>query len=274
MTAFYKVLGRDGTPHHGGTGTWHLPNGRRPGKWMPTITPVVPCQSGYHLCTIDQLVTWLGPVIWVAEGRGEHVDQSDKHVFGQARLLHRLDTWNDRTARLFAADCAERVLPIYEREHPGDDRPRQAIEVARRCANGDATDDERAAAWAAAGAAARTATRAAAGAAAWAAAWNAAWNAARVAAGVAASAAAWDAASAAAWDAARAAASAAATDAAWDAAWDAARAATRAAATDAARAAATDAAWDAARDGASTAARAAERNWQTARLTHYLEVTP
>ena len=254
MTAFYKVLGRDGTPHHGGTGTWHLPNGRRPGKWMPTITPVVPCQSGYHLCTIDQLVTWLGPVIWVAEGRGEHVDQSDKHVFGQARLLHRLDTWNDRTARLFAADCAERVLPIYEREHPGDDRPRQAIEVARRCANGDATDDERAAAWAAA--------------------WNAAWNAARVAAGVAASAAAWDAASAAAWDAARAAASAAATDAAWDAAWDAARAATRAAATDAARAAATDAAWDAARDGASTAARAAERNWQTARLTHYLEVTP
>jgi len=174
MTAiYYKILDRDETSLHGGTGTWHQPRGKRPGKWMPTITPVVSCQSGYHLCTIDQLVTWLGPVIWVAEGRGEHVDQSDKHVFGQARLLHRLDTWNDRTARLFAADCAEHILPIFQRHRSRDVRPRQAIDVARRYANGDATDDERDAAWAAAGTAS------------WAAATDAARTAARAAAGTA-----------------------------------------------------------------------------------------
>ncbi|MHB1799388.1 MAG: putative immunity protein [Vulcanimicrobiaceae bacterium] len=36
-----------------------------------------------------------------------------------------------RIAVKFAADCAERVLPIWEARHPDDDRPRKAIEAAR-----------------------------------------------------------------------------------------------------------------------------------------------
>ncbi|TAJ45634.1 putative immunity protein [Methanofollis fontis] len=32
----------------------------------------------------------------------------------------------------WAADCAERVLPHFERAYPGDDRPRSAIETCRR----------------------------------------------------------------------------------------------------------------------------------------------
>ena len=31
----------------------------------------------------------------------------------------------------FAADCAERVLPIFEGAYPTDNRPRKAIEAAR-----------------------------------------------------------------------------------------------------------------------------------------------
>ena len=65
---------------------------------------------------------------------------------------------SDREARLFACLCAESVLPIYEKTHPGDERPRKAIEVARRFASGEATRKElaaaRDAAWAAASAAA------------------------------------------------------------------------------------------------------------------------
>jgi hypothetical protein len=45
----------------------------------------------------------------------------------------------DRMARLFACECAERVLPLYERDHPDDHRPRIAIEMARRFAVGKAT---------------------------------------------------------------------------------------------------------------------------------------
>lgn len=41
----------------------------------------------------------------------------------------------DRTAHkilaIWAADCAERALPYFEQGHPGDDRPRKAIEAIR-----------------------------------------------------------------------------------------------------------------------------------------------
>ena len=47
---------------------------------------------------------------------------------------------------LFAADCAEHVLPIFEAAYPTDDRPRKAIEVAR---SGASVTAARAAAFAA-----------------------------------------------------------------------------------------------------------------------------
>jgi hypothetical protein len=75
----------------------------------------------------------------------------------------------DRIARLFACDCAESVLHIYEAAYPGDDRPRTAITTARQYAVGDAVNDQ----------------LAAAGAAAWAAVMAAAWAAAGSAAGAA-----------------------------------------------------------------------------------------
>src|SRR3990167_6550560 len=45
----------------------------------------------------------------------------------------------EKVLRLFLADSAERVLPLYERWYPLDTRPRRAIETARRFARGDAT---------------------------------------------------------------------------------------------------------------------------------------
>jgi hypothetical protein len=57
----------------------------------------------------------------------------------------------DQTAlALWAADCAERVLPLFEKERPGDDRPRRAIEAARAWARDELRVGEaRAAAFAA-----------------------------------------------------------------------------------------------------------------------------
>ena len=95
-----------------------------------------------------------------------------------------------REIRLFAADCAESVLHIYEDAHPGDDRPRKAIEAARRYANGEISAEELEEARAAAGAAARKAAWYVAGYAALAA-RNAAWAAGY--ARKAAENAAWDA---------------------------------------------------------------------------------
>ncbi len=114
----------------------------------------------------------------------------------------------DKICRLWAADCAEHVLPAFLKEQPNDTRPADAIKAVRQFARGEIT----------------AAARAAAGAAAWDAAMGVAWEEA------------WDAAGDAAWAAARAVARAAA----------AARAAARAASGAAAGAAALAAAWDAA----------------------------
>ena len=153
----YKVTDEDGRPCHGGAGPWALPDGEAPGAWMPVIADIVPCERGYHLCRGGDLIAWLGPAVWEAEVApgAEVVDAGDKIVVSSARLVRRLETWTDRTARLFAADCAERVLPLFERECPNDMRPREAIAAARAYVRGEigaATGD---AAWAAAGAAER-----------------------------------------------------------------------------------------------------------------------
>ena len=43
---------------------------------------------------------------------------------------------------LVACDCAELVLPIYEKKYPDDKRVRNCIEVTRKWANGKATIEE------------------------------------------------------------------------------------------------------------------------------------
>ncbi|CAJ9734887.1 putative bacteriophage protein [Burkholderia pseudomallei] len=126
----------------------------------------------------------------------------------------------DRDLRLFAVWCARQVEHLMQ-----DQCSKDALNVAERFANGEATDEERAAARDAARDAARATARAAARDAAWATAWGAAWaaagGAARAAAGGAAGAAARATAWATAWDAAWGAAWATAWDAAWGAALDA-----------------------------------------------------
>ncbi len=96
--------------------------------------------------------------------RNSMMDKHSKRLNGQDHKL--LAIW--------AADCAEHVLPYFEKIYPEDDRPRRAIEAARAWVRGDlAMIDARKAAFAshaaargakniAAQAAARAAGRAAA----------------------------------------------------------------------------------------------------------------
>jgi hypothetical protein len=157
-------------------------------------------------------------------------------------LTDKLDVKLDESKlRLFACDCALRVLPFFESVHPQDRRPHLAIEMAQRFARGGATIAEMAAAgnatWAAvwaAGAAARAAgakTKALGNAfspAGRSGAVEAARETAQLAAAAAAGAAAgdatgnvaWAAAWSAAWDAVRASIRDKAKDMAWDAVWD------------------------------------------------------
>jgi len=197
---YYKIL-RDGRSCHGGELKWSLPHDGKPGKWMPKIIgELVPCKNGYHLCRRSDIIKWLDAEIYEAEYLGEIVESDSKVVVRQARLLKKIDTWNDKTARLFAVWCAREALKLVDNPDP---RSVEAVNVAERYANGQADDEDLNAAWDAAWDAAWAAARAAARAAAWAAAEaaaeDAAWAAAWAAAGAAAEAAAWAAAEAAAW---------------------------------------------------------------------------
>jgi hypothetical protein len=143
----YKILGRGGVSCNGGNGQWSLPREGQPGEWMPFIADIIPCKRGYHLCRKEDLMHWLNAEIYEAEGRGDFIrDENNKDVFPEARLIIKLDTWNERSARLFAADCAEHVLHIFEKKFPMDDRPRKAIQAARNFANGLISKKELAAA--------------------------------------------------------------------------------------------------------------------------------
>ena len=153
---FYKVLNTGGLCVHG-VGRWHLPKGKRPGKWMPKLTgPLVGYDesgdtNGYYGIRAHALIGWIGELVGEIEYRGEVCDEGPDKVFGrQARLVRVYENWTPEAAAWFALDCTAHVLDVYEAKYPNDMRVRECILVSRQFLRGKATEEERAsAAWAA-----------------------------------------------------------------------------------------------------------------------------
>jgi len=51
------------------------------------------------------------------------------------RIDHQIFQPDKKILALWAADCAEHVLPYFEEKYPNDDRPRKAIEACRKWAD-------------------------------------------------------------------------------------------------------------------------------------------
>jgi len=131
-----------------------------------------PCQNGW-----EKLLKHLGKT----QADDEILPYSvivDSNGIDDALWCCRAEPEQHKAWRLYAVWCAKQVKHLMT-----DKRSIDAIDIAERHANGQATDDELAAAsdaaWAAASAAARAAAWDAASDAAWDAAWAAAWDAAR-----------------------------------------------------------------------------------------------
>jgi len=141
---WYKVVAVGGSPVNGGSGKWKLPRGKRPGAWMPPVASPVACERGYHLTDAAHLLGWLrtGAAVYEAEGRGAADNQSDKTAFAEARLLRLVGVASEKVLRLYAADCAEHVLPLFEKRYPNGARPREAIAAARAFARGEISREE------------------------------------------------------------------------------------------------------------------------------------
>jgi len=86
---------------------WPLPEAGRPGEWVDA--PVDPCRSGIHGCRREDLPLWLGRVLYEVELGGEIVAEPAKLVASRARLLRRIDAWDDDLRDEYTRMCAERA---------------------------------------------------------------------------------------------------------------------------------------------------------------------
>ena len=115
---FYKVLDENGNSTNGGNATWSLPikndDGTwTPGEWMPVIEEkLIEDENGYHLLRSESIAWDIGHTIYEAEYRGEALVGYSRTIVRECRLLRRVDTWTDHTARLFAAWCAQEKLKL------------------------------------------------------------------------------------------------------------------------------------------------------------------
>lgn len=85
---------------------WGLPDGG-PGSWIEA--PVEPCRSGIHACRAADLPLWLGGVLYEIELDGEIVAEPMKLVASRARLLRRIEAWDDALRNSYTRMCADRA---------------------------------------------------------------------------------------------------------------------------------------------------------------------
>jgi hypothetical protein len=101
----FKVLRADGRSPFADF-AWPLP-GDGPGAWVQAR--VEPCRSGIHACRRDDLPLWLGRALYEVELAGDVVEQPAKLVASRARLLRRIDGWDDAMRDDYTRMCADRA---------------------------------------------------------------------------------------------------------------------------------------------------------------------
>ena len=135
----YKFLNANGVGRYSGK---KLPIG----EWISVSGRLAMCENGIHVTPIEHALNWLDKRAHIVEIRGECQVGDDKWCCREVYIHPAFPHWNEQSARLFAADCAERVLHLFESRYPNDSRPRNAIEVARAYARGEAAAAARTAA--------------------------------------------------------------------------------------------------------------------------------
>jgi hypothetical protein len=135
------------------------------GKWYKVKGKLEMCNNGFHCSEqpLDALGYVQGEVIAIVETKGKSKVQDDKQCWQEMRII-KAHKWTKKDSVALAIYSAELVLNNFEKEYPDDDRPRKAIEAAKRVLKRDTAKNR---------SAARSAAESAAGSAAWSAARSA-----------------------------------------------------------------------------------------------------
>lgn len=136
---------------------WFLPtkksdNSWKPGKWMPEIpSDQKPISNQYQIHQIDDLINSLYQAIFEVEPKGQVkktrkllsiIGKPSKSFVSSARLTRKLESWNEKTDRLLAADFAEHILDTFGKdlvisEWVDENLLRELINVSRSFASGN-----------------------------------------------------------------------------------------------------------------------------------------
>jgi hypothetical protein len=95
--------------------TWSLPNGAQPGAWMHIEGAPEPCVRGFHAMRTKHLPFWLDQQLWEAELAGACVETESLLVAERARLVRRVDAWNEDAWTALGAFCRERTEALVRR---------------------------------------------------------------------------------------------------------------------------------------------------------------
>jgi hypothetical protein len=86
------------------------------GEWVEAT--VVPCRSGIHACRLGDLPLWLGHELYAVELGGEIVEEQTKVVASRARLVRRIDAWDEPLRAAYTRDCADRAHALARAADP------------------------------------------------------------------------------------------------------------------------------------------------------------
>ncbi len=102
---YYKVLNADRSCCDGGNIVWEPEGVPMP----PIVGYLMPYLYGYHVCTADQLINWVGPAIWEVEVDTAGMQTVPAITVVRGATLVRRTAWDMRSMALWALDCAEHV---------------------------------------------------------------------------------------------------------------------------------------------------------------------
>jgi hypothetical protein len=120
-----------------------LPGARSPftgfvwpvGEWVEADGEIALCRSGFHACRPDALPRWLNDELWLVELDEIEEERDGLLLARRARLLVRVDAWNEETARELARSCAA-VIAQLAAEHPHDDLLQRRAQMIPEIADG------------------------------------------------------------------------------------------------------------------------------------------
>jgi hypothetical protein len=107
----YKFLARGAVGPFSGT-RWPEPEGRAPGAWVEAEGTLALCVRGAHLCRPLDLAHWLHDELWETEADGDQVEGLDCLIVQRARLVRRIDGWQQGGAARFAEACTQHAAEL------------------------------------------------------------------------------------------------------------------------------------------------------------------